>query len=281
MKMASGTRLWLWCHSMAIFVLLYAPLVLVAAYSLATGGRVSGWHGMTLTWYRQLFQDAGLVSILWRSFWLAGGSATVATCLGTLLAYGMYRYKLGNLLWLGLLIYLPMILPDVAFGIAQMLFFHVIHHNLGLFPLSFWTVFIAHVTFQIPFVALTVHAVLSRMDPALLDAAFDLYANPVQAFVKVVWPLIWPGVLGGFLLAVTLSVDDFGVSFFTTGPDAVTLPIYIYSAVTKRGVTPEINAVATLLVGVVAVLALANGISRSITARRAEEVHQKAGMMGV
>ena len=270
MRFGRGVRWWLWCHSMTILMLLYVPLLAVALYSLSTGGRVPGWHGLTLTWYRQLLQDQGLMTIIWRSVWLAATSAVASTFLGTLLAYGMYRYRLGGLLWLGLLIYLPMILPDVAFGISQMLFFHLMHHTAGLFPLSFWTVFIAHVTFQIPFVALTVHAVLARLDPALLDAAWDLYAHPVQAFGSVVWPLIWPGVLGGFLLAVTLSVDDFGVSFFTTGPDAVTLPIYIYSAVTKRGVTPEINALATLLVGLVMVLALANAISRTMTTRRAK-----------
>lgn len=279
MRFGHGVRLWLWCHSMTIFMLLYVPLLVVALYSLATGGRVPGWHGLTLTWYQQLFQDQGLMTIIWRSVWLAGASAATSTCLGTLLAYGMYRYRLGGLLWLGLLIYLPMILPDVAFGISQMLFFYLMHEAVGLFPLSFWTVFIAHVTFQIPFVALTVHAVLARLDPALLDAAADLYAHPVRAFNSVVWPSIWPGVLGGFLLAVTLSVDDFGVSFFTTGPDAITLPIYIYSAVTKRGVTPEINALATLLVGLVVVLALVNGISRSIAARRARVARRAIYMM--
>ena len=167
--------------------------------------------------------------------------------LGTLLGFGLSRYDFLGRRFIARLLYVPLFVPDVVMAVALLLFYSLARNWFGLFELGLVTMILGHVTFQIPFVAVVVRARLAGLDPALEEAAHDLGANEWQTFRHVTLPLILPGVLAGAMLAFTLSLDDFVVSFFTSGPGATTLPILIYSSV-KRGITPDINALSTLII---------------------------------
>jgi len=201
---------------------------------------------------------------------LAFGSAIVSTALGTLLGYGLCRFRnrratglLANIP--SLIIYTPIIMPSLVFGISELTFFNFVHGATGLLGAGLQTMIIAHITFQVPYVTLTVFARLAGLDPYLFDAAHDLYADGVKSFFHLIVPVVQPAIIGGFLLGITLSIDDFTISFFTSGPGSVTLPIYIYSAIARKGITPEINAIGTLMISTIIALAL---IHFFITRRR-------------
>src|SRR5699024_10754253 len=187
---------------------------------------------------------------------LAFSSSIISTVLGTMLGYGMYRYRHRRLAWLVWLIYLPIVMPDIVYGISQMSFFTQVFETFGILSPGINTMVIAHVSFQVPFVALVIYSRLVGLDAKLFDACHDLYANAWQRAVHFIVPTLRPALLAGFFLAFTLSIDDFVISFFTSGPSSTTLPIYIWSAI-KKGITPEINATASLVIGsVVAVAAI-------------------------
>jgi spermidine/putrescine transport system permease protein len=244
--------------SWPIYVLLYTPLALVAYYSFAPAPNQTGhsWHA-----YELLVHDPDVLRALQRSLLLALGSATVSTMLGTLLGYGLNRFRnrraqgfLSNIP--GLVIYTPIIMPSLVFGISELIFFNFVHSATGLLAAGLQTMIIAHITFQVPYVTLTVFARLSGLDPYLFDASHDLYADGIKSFIHLIIPVVRPAIIGGFLLGITLSIDDFTISFFTAGPGSVTLPIYIYSAIARKGISPEINAIGTLLIGSIIFLAL-------------------------
>jgi len=250
--------------SWPVYVLLYTPLALVAYYSL-TPHAASEFHA-----YQLLFTDGEVFTALQRSLLLAFGSATCSTALGTLLGYGLCRFRTPNAKgWLAhmpsLILYTPIIMPSIVFGISELIFFNLVHNATGLFAAGLQTMIIAHITFQVPYVALTVFARLSGLDPYLFDAAHDLYADGIKSFIHLILPVVQPAIIGGFLLGITLSIDDFTISFFTAGPGSVTLPIYIYSAIARKGITPEINALGTVMIGTIILLALAHFF---ITSRR-------------
>ena len=171
----------------------------------------------------------------------------IATILGTLLGYGMNRYTFPGKRLFAWLLYIPVVIPDIIAAIALLMFFGLLRSWLGIFGLGLTTMIISHVTLQIPFVAIVVRARLAGLDPTIEEAAHDLGATPWQTLWHVTLPLMRPGITAGAALAFTLSIDDFVVSFFTSGPGATTLPILIYSSV-KRGITPDVNAMATLIV---------------------------------
>jgi spermidine/putrescine transport system permease protein len=253
--------------SWPVYVLLYTPLALVAYYSFAPAPNQTG-HSLHA--YAVMMQDPSLFSAFQRSFILAVGSAVTSTALGTLLGYGLCRFRnraargvLANLP--SLIIYTPIIMPALVFGISELIFFNFVHNATGLLAAGLQTMIIAHITFQLPYVALTVFARLSGLDPYLFDAAHDLYADNLKSFLHLIIPVVQPAIIGGFLLGITLSIDDFTISFFTAGPGSVTLPIYIYSAIARKGITPEVNAVGTLMISVIIAFAL---IHFFITRRR-------------
>ncbi len=199
------------------------------------------WTGFTFDWYGTLFADQAVGKAAVNTLIVAVASTIVATFIGTMTALALSRYSFfGKTAFEGLL-YIPIIIPEVVMGVSLLLFFVQIKLTLSIF-----TIILAHITFNIPFVAVIVRARLADFDNRLLEAAADLGAGPWRTFSKVTLPLIMPGIVGGALLAFTLSIDDFVISFFTTGPGGNTLPLHIYSMV-KTGVTPEINAVSTLL----------------------------------
>lgn len=233
-----------------VLAFLYAPLVVVVAFSFNAANTAAEFTHATLKWYAQLFADDAIISAFENSLVLALVSSCIATVLGTMLGYGLYSYRHRRLAWLIWLIYLPIVMPDIVYGISEMSFFTTLHQTLGILAPSLTTMIIAHVSFQLPFVALLIYSRMVGLDARLFDACHDLYANGPQRVRYVLLPLLRPAIISAFFLAFTLSIDDFVISFFTAGPESTTLPLYIWSAI-KKGVTPEINALATVLIGAV------------------------------
>jgi spermidine/putrescine transport system permease protein len=230
-----------------LYVFLYAPIVVVIVYSFNLARFGAGWTGFTTQWYRALFSNSVALTAAENTLLLGVFSTLISTVLGTLLGFGMSRYEFPGKRIFARLLYVPVFIPDIVLAVALLLFYSLVRNWLGWFGLGLTTMILAHVTFQIPFVAIVVRARMVGLDPALEEAARDLGANEWQTFLHVTLPLILPGVLAGGMLAFTLSLDDFVVSFFTSGPGSTTLPILIYSSV-KRGITPDINALSTLII---------------------------------
>ncbi|HMJ90636.1 MAG TPA: ABC transporter permease [Candidatus Acidoferrum sp.] len=242
--------------SVVLFAFLYAPLAVVVVNSFNAAPRGGDWRGATLHWYEALSQNSVALDATRNTILLALGSTAIATVIGTSLALGLAGTRFRGKRTIETAILLPIVIPDIVMAIALLLLFHEARERLNVLQPGLLTMTLAHVTFQIPFVAMIVRARLAGFDRTLEEAAHDLGADRWQTFWRVKFPLICPGILAGALLAFTLSIDDFVVSFFTTGPGATTLPIYIYSSV-KRGITPEINALSTLFI-VVAIVATAS-----------------------
>jgi ABC-type spermidine/putrescine transport system permease subunit II/spermidine/putrescine-binding protein len=237
----------LWFSAVVTYVFLYAPIAVVALYSFNARRYGMVWSGFTTQWYGQLLKSSEKVMAAENTIVLAIVSTAVSTILGTLLGYGLSRYAFPGKKLFSWLMYIPVVIPDIVMAVAMLLFFSLLRGWTGLFELGLPTMILAHITFQIPFVAIVVRSRLAGMDPSIEEAARDLGADGWQTFRHVTLPLIAPGVVAGALLAFTLSLDDFVVSFFTAGPGSTTLPILIYSSV-KRGITPDINALSTLIV---------------------------------
>jgi spermidine/putrescine transport system permease protein len=237
----------MWIVSAFLYLFLYAPIAVVVVYSFNSARRGGPWRGFTLEWYMTLFDTPEKLLAVRNTILLAVVSTGVSTLLGTLLGYGMSRYSFPGKRVFSWSIYLPVVIPDIVMAVAMLMFYSLVRDHLGLFHLGMPTMILAHITFQIPFITIVVRARLAGMDPALDEAAHDLGADHWQTFWHVTLPMIFPGMMAGAALAFTLSIDDFVVSFFTSGPGAATLPILIYSSV-KRGLTPDINALSTLIV---------------------------------
>ncbi|MDE8345853.1 MAG: ABC transporter permease [Acidocella sp.] len=254
-----GVRNGLLGVSLPVYLLLYAPLAIIAVFSFAP----SLHHpGLNVAAYGLLANDPQVLAAIRRSLVLALCSAALGTMLGTLMGFGLSRFRpaKGGGFWVGtlpsLIIYLPIIMPSLVFGISEMIFFNYVHQYTGLLSAGLLTMGIAHVTFQAPYVALVVYARLAGLDANLFEASHDLYANGLKSFLYLTIPVVRPALIGGFLLAITLSIDDFTISFFTAGPGSVTLPIYIYGEIARKGSSPEINAIGTLMIATVIGVAL-------------------------
>jgi spermidine/putrescine transport system permease protein len=236
--------------SAVIGLFLYVPLVVVALFSFNASRHGVAWSGFSLEWYRSLPSNELAIGAMKNSLTLAFSSAAISTVLGTMLGYGMFKTnskRIANAL------HIPICLPDIVQAVALLLFFSVIHNRVGILLLGMPAMILGHVTFQIPFVAVVVRARCATLDKSWDEAARDLGATAAQTFWHVTLPMLRPGILAGAMLAFTLSLDDFVVSFFTGGAGSTTLPVLIYSSV-KRGISPEINALSTLLI-VAAILA--------------------------
>ena len=233
------------------FAFLYVPIGLLVAYSFNASKLVTVWGGFSTKWYASLLQNEALLSAAWVSLRVAVASAFIASVLGTLAALALARYgRFRGRTAFAAMIYAPMVMPEVVIGLALLLMFVTLDVERGL-----WTVIIAHATLGMCFVAVVVHARLARFDRSLEEAAMDLGAGPVQTFALVTLPLIAPAIVAGFLLAFTISLDDFVLASFVSGPGSTTLPMRIYAQV-RLGVTPEINALSTLLLGLVGTVVL-------------------------
>ncbi|TLS65388.1 ABC transporter permease [Mariprofundus erugo] len=243
--MARGRMNWLKLFSTAVFVFLYLPLLIVVVYSFNDSKLNAEWVGFTLKWYGVLFDDTEMLTAARNSLLIATFSAAVAALLGTLAGMAMSRLRLRLL---PALVLAPVAMPDILLGVSLLILFIMLNISLGLV-----SVILAHITFCIGYVALSVQARMGSMDDSLIEAARDLGASPWQAFSRITLPLLAPGIIAGALMAFTLSIDDFVVTFFTAGVGSSTLPLQIYSMV-KIAVTPEVNAISTLLMVVTLLL---------------------------
>jgi len=224
-------------------VFLFMPLAVLVIYSF-NGSTSTNWTGFSLRWYERLLTERGLWTAFRNSVVIALTSSVSATIIGTLCAVGVnwYRFRLRS--YVQTITFLPMILPEIIIGVSLSIFFAGIGIPLGLF-----TIYIAHTTFNIPFVFLLVMARLDEFDFSIIEAAADLGANEKQTLLKVTLPVCMPGIISGFLTAITLSLEDFVITFFVAGPGSSTLPVFILSAITKRGgITPLVGALSVVMI---------------------------------
>ena len=237
-------------YSVLIFLFLYAPIAVLIVYSFNSEKSRAKWGGFTLHWYRELFRDTEIMSALTTTLTVAALSSVIAVVIGTLAAVGIMAMNRRMKKLFMNVAYLPMLNADIVTGVSLLLVFMALGMRLG-----YMTLLMAHITFNIPYVIFSVLPKLRQLDPNLNEAAQDLGAPPWSAFLRVVLPEISPGIVTGFLLAFTMSIDDFVISFFTTGSGVSTLSIYIYS-MARRGIKPEINALSALMFVVVLALLL-------------------------
>jgi len=255
------------------FSFLYLPILLLVIYSFNASRLVTVWAGFSTVWYRELWNNAGLLDAAWVTLRVGVISATVATILGTMAALALSRYGRfrGRTLMTGM-VFAPLVMPEVITGLSLLLLFVAIDLDRG-----FLTITLAHITFTMCFVTVVVQSRLLSFDRSLEEAAMDLGATPFVTFFRVTLPLIWPAVAAGWMLAFTLSLDDLVIASFTTGPGATTLPMKIYSQV-RLGVTPEINAVCTILIAIVATgVIVATLINKRRDVRRIRDEQMAAG----
>lgn len=233
-----------------IFLFLYAPIIVLIVFSFNDSKSRAHWTGFTFKWYLEMFKDRQIMTSLYYTIGIALASSLIATIIGTIAAIGIIYLKKSLRSVLMDLTYIPVLNPDIVTGISLMLLFILLK-----FPRGVFTMLIAHITFNLPYVILSVLPKLKQLDNQIYDAALDLGATPFYAFTKVVLPQISPGIFTGFLLAMTMSIDDFVISFFTTGPGVSNLAITIYS-MARKGVSPKINATLSLLFASVVLLLL-------------------------
>ena len=244
---------------------LYLPIAILVIYSFNASRLVTVWGGWSMRWYTEFLHDQAMLDAAWMSVRVAVASATLATLLGTLAAVALSRgasFK-GRTLFSSML-YAPLVMPEVITGLSLLLLFVAFSAERG-----FWTVTIAHTTLTMCFVAVVVQSRLASLDPSLEEAAMDLGCNPARAFVAVTLPLILPSIAAGWMLAFTLSLDDLVIASFTTGPGSATLPIRIYSEV-RLGVKPEINAICTLVIALIAGVIVLASLAAKLSDAKAE-----------
>jgi len=252
-----------------VLLFLYLPIIVLIVFSFNDSRSRSVWAGFTLDWYVEVFKDSALLNSLWLTLLVAVVSAVVATIIGTAAAVGLSNFsKMPRNIVMGAN-QIPMLNPDIVTGVSLMLLGVFLHFSMGVGTLSH-----AHITFNRPYVILSVMPRLRQLNPHTFEAAMDLGAHPVVAFFKVILPEIRPGIVTGLILAFTLSIDDFMISYFTCGSTAQTLAIYIYSMTRKR-VSPKINAISTLLfLAVLILLIIVNVRSSQIEKKKSQEMIQ-------
>lgn len=248
----TGRNRWLTGYALLGYVFLFAPIVVLIVFSFNDSRRNFQWRGFTLDWYPTLLGNTQLLDALLVTLRVAAVAVIVSTILGTLLGLALARLRFRGRGPTETLLLVPMVTPEIVMGLSLLIFFYQLFGERG----SFTQLALAHVTFCISYVAIVVRARAAGMDPSLEEAARDLGASALGAFRYVTLPLIAPAVMSGALLAFALSFDDYVVSTFNAGVGSSTLPLYIYGKV-KFGVTPEINAISTIIVAVTAVVVLA------------------------
>ncbi len=244
--------LWLRLVSLLIYAYIYIPIIILIVFSFNTQKLNVRWEGFTLHWYEVLFNDANIGLATRNTLLIAITSTIAATIIGTMAALALQRYRFPGYTLIESALYIPVIIPEVVMGISLLAFFAFIQFSLGLL-----TITLSHISFNIPFVVLVVRARLHGFDKSIEEAAKDLGANEIITFWRVTLPTILPGVLSGALLAFTLSLDDYVITYFTAGPGSTTLPLRVFSMV-RFTVTPEVNALSTIWIFTVFIMMLIN-----------------------
>lgn len=234
----------------AIYLFFYLPIVVLIVYSFNNTQYSLLWHGFTLSWYQQLISDTDLQTVAMHSLLIGVLASSIATLLGTIAAVSLYRYHFHGKQLLHGLLFVLIVSPDIVMGISLLILFSTLKITLG-----FWTLLISHITFCMPFVAVTVYSRITGFDKNIFEAAKDLGAVDLTIFTKIIIPMLWPAILSGWLLSFTLSLDDVIISYFVTGPTYQILPLQIYSMV-RLGVNPEINALCSVMFAVTLLLVL-------------------------
>jgi len=251
---------WLKASAVLTYLFLYLPLFIVVLYSFNDSKLNAEWVGFTLDWYSKLFHNQKMLTAAGHSLIIGVVASFFATVFGTLAGIALHKYKLRLLPFLVLT---PIAIPELLMGVSLVIFFVIVNQLIGILELGLVTIILSHIAFCIGFVAIVVRARMQGMDESLVEAARDLGASPFQAFRLVTLPVIMPGIIAGALMAFTLSIDDFVITFFTAGAGASTLPLEIYSMI-KIAVTPEVNAVSSLLMLLtLALIVIASKVSPS------------------
>jgi spermidine/putrescine transport system permease protein len=248
-------------HALAVFAFLFAPIVVLVVFSFNEARSGTTWTGFSTKWYSELADNQDIRRAFSNTMKVAFSATLVATVIGTLAAFALTRFRFRGRGAYSVLVFVSLVVPEVVLGIALLVFFR----RIADVQLGLNTVVLAHITFCIAFVVVVVRARLARFDDALVEAAADLGATPVQGFLRIVLPLAAPGIAAGAMLAFVISLDDVVITFFTSGPGSTTLPLYIFGQV-KRGVSPSINALSTLVLGFSLLLL---GIGALVSARAA------------
>ena len=243
-----------------IFLFLYAPIFVLMVFSFNDSKSRATWHGFTFKWYHRLFENNDILSAFYSTMLIAAISSVIATILGTMAAVGIMKSKKWQRKMIMNITNLPMINPEIVTGVSLMLLFVFLYNRFGIFKPGIVTLIFAHTTFCLPYVILSVMPKLRQMDSHIYEAALDLGCNPTKSFFKVVLPQIMPGIVTGLIMSFTMSIDDFVISYFTGGTTQ-TLPIAVYS-MTRKMVSPEINALSTILFLVVFVLLIVINLRR-------------------
>lgn len=257
-----GRKRWMQAVLLANFVFLYFPIIALIAFSFNDSKRNIVWKGFTLKYYEKAYNNAALHDAFANSMIVASISTVVSTILGSMIGLALYRYRFPGKPVFESWSSLPIVIPEICMGVAMLAFFHTVNMPLGL-----TTITVSHIAFSIPFVAVVIRARMAGFDTSLEEASRDLGASHWQTFRYVTLPHMVPGIVAGALLAFTLSLDDFVISFFTSGPGSTTFPIKIYSMV-RFSVTPEVNAASTVLIVVTLVLTVTAMVFQSRWGRR-------------
>lgn len=262
-------------YTALIFIFLFAPIVILLVFSFNEAKSLSVFSGFSLKWYRELFRDEATLSSVKNTLLLATSAMVISTVIGTAASVGIQRLRSKFYRSvMNTVTDIPMTNPDIITGISLMLMFVFVGRLFGASTsLNFWTMLIAHVTFCLPYIILQVLPKLQQMDPALPEAAMDLGCTPLRAFFKATLPEIMPGVITGAIMAFTLSLDDFVISYFTSGNGFQTLPIRIYN-MTKKTVTPKMYALSTIIFFVILALLLLTNLTNNDDARRMKEARR-------
>ncbi len=227
--------------TIAVFLFLYLPIIVLVVFSFNDTDLNIVFEGFTLKWYKTLFENTTLIEAFKNTLIVAFTSTILSTILGTISAIGLYKYNFKSKPIIDKLIYVPIVIPEIVLGISLLSVYNLMQMKLGMLSLI-----IAHITFSTPYVLVSVRSTLNNMNPYLEQASYDLGANIWQTFYHIILPGIMPGILSGAMLAFTLSMDDVVISYFTTGPESNTLPLFIYSII-KSGITPSVNALLSIM----------------------------------
>ena len=292
---------WLGGYAILGYIFLYLPILMVIIFSFNSSRLGGVWQGFSIEWYLRLFENDLVLQATKNTFIVAIISTLISTLIGTLLGVGLARYVFPTKRIFVWFMYVPVVIPEIIMAVSLIIFYSLISSNSGgwaeslllaseaggglsclqiglskffgfisnLFRLGLPTIIMAHVTFQIPFVAIVVRSRMSGFDRSLEEAARDLGASEMRVFNNVTLPIIMPGVVSAALLAFTLSIDDFVITFFTSGPGSTTLPVYIYGSV-KRGIKPDINALSTIIIVVTVILLLLSNWIQTRSSRQSD-----------
>jgi spermidine/putrescine transport system permease protein len=252
-------------YSILMFSFLYVPIIILMVYSFNDSKTGTTWTGFTFDWYVQLFSNDQIINATVNSILIAVITTLISCVLGTFASLALYRYKFPGKKFFDFIFYIPVVIPHIVVAVALLSVYGWLDLNLGI-----KTVIPGHVALTTSYVIFVVMARLYRFDPAIEEAAKDLGANEWKTFWKVTFPLIFPGILAGALLVFTISLDEFNISFFNTGPGSNTLPVLIYSMV-RKGITPEINALSTIMILFIVVMALIIGKGMGETSKSKKE----------